>query len=337
MWEMTMIQAPYLLFLGDIKDDLSAKTARGVADWRPDRCMGENRLPDCTVTMGLPEMSIAEAAEKGAKTLLIGGANAGGKLSPAWIDSIVEALNAGMDVASGLHEKLSDVPEIGSAAVANGRQLFDVRHPTERLNVGNGRDRKGKRLLTVGSDCSVGKMYTALAIEKEMRDRGMDADFRATGQTGILITGGGISIDAVVADFISGAVESIAPSADSDDHWDIMEGQGSLFHPSFAGVTIGLIHGSQPDWLVLCHEPTRTHMRGLPGQALPDLKLCLERNIETAKLTNADVKVAGIAVNTSGLSVEEGRAYCEKLGAEFGLPCVDPVRDGVKPLVDALG
>ena len=128
-------------------------------------------------------------------------------------------------------------------------------------------------LLTVGTDCSIGKMYTALALERSMRKRGLAADFRATGQTGILIANGGIPVDAVIADFISGAAELISP-ARNDGGWDLIEGQGSLFHASYAGVSLGLLHGSQPDALVMCHEPTRTHMRGLPDAPLPDIKTC---------------------------------------------------------------
>src|SRR5205823_8653748 len=138
------------------------------------------------------------------------------------------------------------------------------------------------------------------ALEKEMRARGLNADFRATGQTGIFIAGDGVSIDAVVSDFVSGAVEFLTP-AHGPDHWDLIEGQGSLFHASYAGVTLALIHGAQPDALVMCHEPTRKHMRGLPQYPLPDLKLCVERNVEAAQLTNPAACCFGVSVNTAGL------------------------------------
>jgi uncharacterized NAD-dependent epimerase/dehydratase family protein len=258
---------PYLLFLGDVPDTLAAKTGLGIVDWRRDWCIGQHRLEGCAADAGLTDMTPEEAAGAGARTMIIGAVNAGGVLPDHWVASIVEALDAGMDVASGLHMRLADVPEIREAAERNGRHLRDVRHSEIRFDTGKG----GKRLLTVGTDCSCGKMYTSLALEKAMRERGMNADFRATGQTGILITGEGVPLDAVVADFISGAVEVVAPENDPD-HWDLIEGQGSLFHPSFAGVTTGLIHGSQPDALVLCHEPTRTHMRGLPHYGLPSLE-----------------------------------------------------------------
>ena len=330
-----MIEKPYLLFLGDVPDQLSAKTAQGIVDWRPDTCVGQLRLAGCKADVGLPETGIDEAVAKGARTLMVGVANAGGVLPAHWTATIVQAIEAGMDVASGMHSKLVDMPEIRQAAERQGAKLFDVRHPTQSFATGKGTDRPGKRILAVGTDCSCGKMYTALALEKAMRERGMKADFRATGQTGILITGEGVSIDAVVADFISGAVEWLSPANDPD-HWDLVEGQGSLFHPSFAGVSLGLLHGAQPDYLVLCHEPTRTHMRGLPHQPLPSLALCLQRNLEAAHLTNPDVSALGVAINTAALNPAAARDYLAKVADEMQLPAVDPFRDGVEPLLDAL-
>jgi uncharacterized NAD-dependent epimerase/dehydratase family protein len=213
--------------------------------------------------------------------------------------------------------------------------LFDARVPRPGIPVGTGAPRAGRRLLTVGTDCSVGKMYTALAIERSLRRRGLAADFRATGQTGILIAGAGVPVDAVVADFISGAAEAISP-ARSDGGWDLIEGQGSLFHPSYAGVSLGLLHGSQPDALVLCHEPTRRHMRGLPEYPIPELDVCMEANLAAARLTNPAAKVAGIALNTSNLPPDEALAMCQRIGAWFGLPCQDPVSMGVDAIVDNL-
>jgi len=327
------IEQPYLLFLGDAPDQLAAKTAQGIADWRPEICVGQLRFSDCKASLRLPEMSLEDAAESGAKTLVIGVANRGGVISEAWIEVLVRALDEGLDLASGLHRKLADVPALVAAAARNGRQLFDVRHPSETFSVGDGKKRPGKRLLTVGTDCSCGKMYTSLALEREMRARGLKADFRATGQTGILIAGSGVSVDAVVADFISGASESLSPANDPD-HWDLIEGQGSLFHASFAGVSLGLLHGSQPDVIVMCHEPTRTHMRGLPHYALPDIQTCIEANLSAARLTNPGVVCAGLAVNTSRLDPEAAKAHLAELEAELGLPAVDPLRDGVGRLVD---
>lgn len=329
------IEQPYLMFLGDAPDQLAAKTAQGVKDWRPETCVGQLRFTDCNADLGLPDMSLSEGLEKGAKTLVVGVANRGGVISEAWTEVLVKALDLGFDLASGLHNKLADVPALAAAAERNGRQLFDVRHPTETFSIGDGKKRPGKRLLTVGTDCSCGKMYTSLALEREMRARGIKADFRATGQTGILIAGAGVSIDAVVADFISGASESLSPANDAD-HWDLVEGQGSLFHASFAGVSLGLLHGSQPDVIVMCHEPTREHMRGLPGYALPDIRACIEANLAAARLTNSGVVCAGLAVNTSRLDPEAAKDCLAELEAEIGQPAVDPMRDGVGRLVDKI-
>ena len=329
------IRQPYLLFLGDAADQLAAKTAQGVAQWRPEVCLGQLRLDGCNADLGLPDMTLEAGREAGAETLVIGVANRGGVISESWIGVLERALELGYDLAAGLHNRLADVPRLAAAAKAQGCGLFDVRHPRETLQVGNGRKRPGKRLLGVGTDCSVGKMYAALAIEKEMHARGMKATFRATGQTGILIAGGGISVDAVVADFISGATEAICPAND-EDHWDIVEGQGSLFHASFAGVSTGLLHGAQPDVLVLCHEPTRTHMRGLPDYPLPDLQACLDANLAVARLTNPAVRCIGVAVNTSALDEAEAARCLAEIEERLALPATDPVRNGVQRLVDAL-
>ncbi len=330
------IEHPYLMFLGDAPDQLAAKVAAGVAHWRPDWCKGQFRLEGCKADLKLPDMTIEEAAEAGIKTVVVGVANRGGVIGKAWVEQLVKALDLGMDVAAGLHNKVADVPEIAEAAKRNGRKLFDVRHPTRGFDVAAGSKRPGKRLLAVGTDCSVGKMYTALAMEKEMKAQGMKASFRATGQTGIFIAGDGVSVDAVVADFISGCVEWLCPAND-EDHWDVVEGQGSLFHASFAGVSLGLLHGSQPDALILCHEPTRAHMRGLPDFKLPDLADCMEVNLKMARIVNPEARFVGICVNTSGLGAEEAKSYLAEVEQRFSLPAVDPVRDGVARIVANLG
>ncbi|MGH6952587.1 MAG: N-acetyltransferase DgcN [Alphaproteobacteria bacterium] len=329
------IERPYLLFLGDARDQLAAKTAQGIAHWRPEWCVGQLRLPDCKADLGLKEMSIADARAAGAKTVIVGVANRGGVFSEAWIEVLAEALERGMDLAAGLHNKLSDVPRLRETARRLGRRMFDVRHPTRSFPLGTGQKRPGKRLLTVGTDVSCGKMYTSLALEREMRARGMKADFRATGQTGILIAGDGVSIDAVVSDFVSGAVEWLAPAGE-EDHWDLIEGQGSLFHASYAGVTLGLIHGAQPDALVLCHEPTRPHVRGLPHFKLPGLRECLDANLAAARLTNPKARFVGVAINSVWMEREAARRYMVATEAALGLPTVDPVRDGVARIVDQL-
>ncbi|HEX6442284.1 MAG TPA: N-acetyltransferase DgcN [Stellaceae bacterium] len=329
------LRTPYLLFIGDAPDQLAAKTADGIAFWRPEICKGQLRLPGCNADLRLPDMTVEEAAAAGVKTVIVGTTNRGGVLGEGWEPLLVKALELGMDLASGLHHKLAEIPVLRDAAARYGRQIADVRHPTREFHVGNGIKRPGKRLLTVGTDCSIGKMFTALALEKEMKARGMKADFRATGQTGIFIAGDGVSIDAVVSDFVSGSVEWLCPANDPD-HWDLIEGQGSLFHASYAGVTLGLIHGAQPDALVMCHEPTRKHMRGLPNYPLPDLKLCIARNVEAAQLTNAAVRCIGVSVNTAGLEAAVARDYLRRTEDQLALPVVDAVRTGVGRIVDAI-
>ncbi len=329
------LKTPYLMFLGDASDQLAAKTAAGVVHWRPDICIGQLRLSGCNADLRLPDMTLAEAAAAGAKTVIVGVANRGGVIGPSWTEQLVRACELGFDIASGLHAKLTSVPEIADAAAKHGRTLTDARHPTRAFDVANGKKRTGKRLLPVGTDCSVGKMYTALALEREMQSRGMKATFRATGQTGIFIAGTGVSVDAVVADFISGATEWLSPANDAD-HWDLIEGQGSLFHASYAGVSLGLLHGAQADALVLCHEATRKHMRGLPDYPVPGLKECIAANVQAARLTNPAAKCIGVSVDTHNLPKGEGSKYLAKIEDELGLPAVDPVATGVARLVDNL-
>ncbi len=330
-----MLRTPYLLFLGDAPDQLAAKTAQGVKDWRPEFALGQMRLQGCKADLGLPELSIAEAWDKGARTLIIGAANRGGVMSDGWMPLLKEAIQRGMDIASGLHDRLQDRPELVEAARAHGVRLVDVRTPQHKYPIANGAPRKGRRCLAVGTDCSVGKMYTALAMEKAMREMGLKGSFRATGQTGILITGDGVPLDAVVADFMAGSIEWLTPDNDPD-HWDLIEGQGSLFHPSFSGVTLALIHGGRPDALVLCHEPTRTHLRGLPHYGLPTLEALRDLALATARIVNPDVVVTGISINTAALGEEEARRHVEEVEARMGLPTVDPYRHGAARLVEAL-
>ncbi|HEX8417423.1 MAG TPA: N-acetyltransferase DgcN [Methylobacterium sp.] len=328
------IATPYLMFLGDVPDRLAAKTAYGIADWRPEWCIGQVRLPGCAADLGIPDLTLQEAVAEGCRTMVIGVANAGGVLPEHWIEEVVAALEAGLDVASGLHVRLGSIPAIAAAAEANGRQLHDVRHSDQTFETGKGAPRPGRRLLSVGTDCSAGKKYTVLALERGMRARGLDADFRATGQTGVFISGRGVSIDAVVADFISGAVEWIAPAADPE-HWDLIEGQGSLFHPSFAGVSLGLLHGAQADAFVVCHEPTRTTMRGV-AHTLPTIREVIDLTVQLGRLTNPDIRPVGIAVNTQALDEAPARALLADLAHEHGLPATDPVRFGVDAIVDRI-
>jgi len=289
----------------------------------------------CKADVNIDDLSIDNAVKAGAKTLVIGVANRGGVISEEWIAVLKQALAAGLDIASGLHNQLSDEQELVDQAAKHGRALHDVRIPPVQYPIANGKKRTGKRLLAVGTDCSVGKMYTALAFDKEMKSRGMKSSFRATGQTGILITGDGVPLDAVIADFMAGAVEYLTPDNDPD-HWDIIEGQGSLFHASYSGVTMALVHGGQPDALVICHEPTREHMRGLPDYQLPEIDDVREVALRLSKWVNPDCKVVGVCVNTAAMSEDEAKAYLGKMEADTGLPSVDPFRHGVGPIVDQL-
>ena len=330
------IQAPYLLFLGSETSAIYAKTAAGLAHWRPELCMGQLRLSRDTVDLGLPDYDVRSAAEQGANTFIIGTAVVGGAIPDAWIDLLVEALHAGLDVAAGVHTRLSSIDRLVEAASRSGRRLIDVRVPPPHIPVGTGTKRSGKRLLTVGTDCALGKKYTALALEQEMKARGFSVDFRATGQTGIMIAGSGIPIDAVVADFVSGAAEMVSPANDAD-HWDVIEGQGSVFHPGYSAVSVGLLVGSQPDAFVVCTEAGRTHIKGWPSFALPRIEGVIERTLDIGRQVNPDIRCVGISANTSRLSEPERTEYLAQLSADYGLPAVDPIALGVGSIVDFLG
>lgn len=329
------IPAPYLLYLGHSDDEIGLKTSRGLAAFRRDDCVGEWRHDDCPFTLGLPRMDAVAGRAAGAQTLVLGIANPGGRFPDWMIGDALTAIRAGLNIACGLHQRLRDVPELVAAAAEAGVSLFDVRDAPESLPVGNGRRRAGNRLLTVGTDCSVGKMYATLCLRDGLRARGVEADFRATGQTGILIAGDGVPLDAVIADFIAGAIETLAP-ARHDDGWDLIEGQGSLFHPAFAGVSTGLLHGAQPTALVLCHDPLRPHMRGLPHYPMPGLAECLDANLRVARLTSPDVRAVGVALNTAKLNEADALRWCHETESALGLPCTDPYRFGSKPIIDHL-
>lgn len=327
-----IIPGKYLLFLGDVRDPLDAKTAFGLVDWARERCAGQWRLPTCNVNLGLDDLDFAAARAAGAETLVIGVTPFGGAIAPEWVAPIVAAIKAGLNVASGMHARLESVPEIAAAAGAAGISLFNVRDPGKGYKVGSGAKRSGRRMLMVGTDCAVGKKYSALAIAHEMRAQGINATFRATGQTGILIAGEGVPIDAIVSDFVAGAAESLSPDNDAD-HWDVIEGQGSLFHPAYAGVALGLLHGSQPDAIIVCHAAGRTHIDGYPDFPLPDLERCIEANLTMARLTNPSVRCAGISINTSALPAEARAAHMRAIEDRLGLPCFDPVATGPAALV----
>jgi uncharacterized NAD-dependent epimerase/dehydratase family protein len=329
------LKAPYLLFLGAAPNLADAKTAAGIACWRRELCCGQLRLPGCKADTGLPDLDLRGARAVGARSLIIGVAPMGGAFDPKWVEVMHEAARIGYDIVSGMHTKLSSVPGLAELAAQFGGRLIDIRVPPANIPIATGAKRTGRRLLTVGTDCAVGKKYTALALERELRSRGRKATFRATGQTGIMIAGTGIPIDAVISDFVAGAAEMLSPANDAD-HWDIVEGQGSLFHPSYAGVTLGLIHGSQPDALVLCHDLSRRMIDCIDGYPIPPLSTCIVRYVEAAQLTNAAVRCIGVAVNSSNLSEASYRQACNGIEAELDLPCVDPIRDGVARLAAAL-
>ena len=327
------LRKPYLLFIGDAEDEADAKTACGLRDWARESCVGQLRLPQSPVDLGLPHMTPEAAAQAGAGSLVIGVAPVGGGIPAAWEPALHAAVAAGLDVVSGMHRPLEGVPGLAEAARKRGVALVNVRLPRQTFPTGSGRRRSGKRLLTVGTDCALGKKYAALALTKALRERGVSADFRATGQTGIMIAGGGIALDAVIADFAAGAAELLSPDA-APDHWDVIEGQGALFHPAYAGVTLSLVHGSQPDVLVLCHDPTRRHIHGFPDFPIPDLPTAAARYIEAARLTNPAVRLGGVSLNTSMLSAGERTHVLAETAETMAVPCFDPLQTPLQAAVD---
>jgi len=330
------LDPPYLIYLGDVPDRHHAKTGAGIAYWQPDHCIGQMRLPGCPVDLDLPEMSITDATNAGIRTVIVGVAPQGGQIPEHWIPQLIELAAAGLNIAAGLHTRLSEIPELVTAARNSGARLVDVRVPPTGLPVADGRPRTGKRVLTMGTDCAVGKKYSALALHRELKRRGIKATFRATGQTGIMIAGEGLPIDSVVADFLSGAAEVLSPDND-EDHWDVIEGQGSLLNPSYSGVTLGLLHGSQPDAIVLCHDAERSNVDGTVGDyPIPELDEVIDDALRMARRTNARCFCAGISINTSKMDDFERDNYLSGLQSKLGLPCVDPVATGITPIANFL-
>lgn len=325
--ESLTLPQPYLLFLGDTTEAGFAKTAFGLVDWAGDRCIGELSVAGCTVSTGLPGLSPAEARAAGARALVIGVANQGGVIGESWIAPLVEAMEAGLDLVSGLHDRLANVPALAEAARRTGRRLIDIRTPPRNIPTATGRKRSGKRLLTVGTDCALGKKYTALALHRAFVARGVDADFRATGQTGIMIAGGGIPMDAVISDFEAGAAEMLSPDA-APGHWDLIEGQGSIYHPAYAAVSLGLLHGSQPDVFVVCHDPARTMVLGLDGYALPSIEEVIDLTIRLGSRTNKAIRCGGVSFNTGRYGEETAEALMAAERSRLGLPVADPIRGG---------
>lgn len=325
---------PFAVFIGDQTVPGYAKTGFGLLEWRREDCLYQVRLTPDAVDLGLPDKSIDELQGQ-VKALVIGSAPRGGILPDHWTDSLSRAARSGINIVSGLHARLRSIPDLVAAANLGGANLWDVRVPPPDLPVATGEKRSGKRVLTVGTDCVAGKKYTALAVSKELQRRNIPSDFRATGQTGIIIAGSGIPIDAVVCDFTAGAAEVLSPANDPE-HWDVIEGQGSLFHPSYAGVSLGLLHGSQPDAIILCHPGGRDRILGLESFPLPSIEDAIHRNLEAGRLTNPDIRCVGISVNTSGMSAPAKEDLMQAIRQSTGLPCVDPLADGPGLLVDSL-
>lgn len=327
---------PYLLFLADTVEPGYAKTAFGLRDWAGERCIGELAMAASTVTTGLPRLTVKQAHDQGARSLVIGVAAPGGLIPQAWIPALLEALKGGLDIVSGMHVPLAQVDPLGTVARNLGRRLIDIRTPPADIPVASGVRRSGRRLLTVGTDCALGKKYTALAIARGLQERGMDADFRATGQTGIMIAGSGIPIDSVVSDFVAGAAELLSPAAGAQ-HLDIIEGQGSLFHPAYAGVSLGLLHGSQPDMFVVCHDPSRSHILGYPGSALPTIEEVIAQTTAMGRVTNPDIRCIGVALNTACMDEQEANEVIDATARRLGLSVADPMRGGLRfeQLLDA--
>ena len=324
---LKMLPAPHLLFLGDITEPGYAKTAFGLRDWAPERCIGEFGCEGGTVTTGLPRMTPAEAAARGARSMVIGVANAGGVIPDAWLGPILQAMEAGLDIVSGMHARMEEIGCLRDTATSLGRRLIDVRQPPAGIKVASGQPRSGKRLLTIGTDCALGKKYTALALTRAFVQRGVDADFRASGQTGILIAGQGIPMDAVVSDFAAGAAEMLSPSA-ADDHWDVIEGQGSLFHPAYAGVSLALLHGSQPDVVVVCHQPGRERVLGHPAYALPSIEETIELALQLGRRTQPGIRCGGVSLNTAHLDASQAGHLLESESRRLGCAVADPMRGG---------
>lgn len=333
---MRDIKGPYLLFLGDASREYGAKTAQGVLQWRPDLCTGQFRLPACEIDLGLEDMDFGAAYAAGARTLVLGVAARGGALPDQWVPHLEAALKAGLDIASGQHRRMADIPSLVERAANHNRQLHDVRHwPGGDMPLATGARREGRRVLAIGTDCAVGKKFTALALHKSLTARGLNATFRATGQTGVLIAGEGVALDAIPGDFISGVAEALSP-ANEPDHWDVIEGQATVLHPTFAPVTIGLVHGSQPDAMVLCHEAGRTKVRGLPDRDLPSISETIAAHIACAKLNHPDPRAVAISVNTMSLDEAAARHEIARLEDEHSLPVTDPIRFGGDVLAEAV-
>jgi uncharacterized NAD-dependent epimerase/dehydratase family protein len=331
-----------ILAEGHSADAHHGKTMRGVIRYRRDdvaAVLDSQRQPG-DLEDGIPVVrSVEDALPFGPTTALVGVATSGGRFPPAWAPILRSCVENGLDIENGLHVFLGDDPELCELAARNGVELRDLRRPPDDLTTATGANLAvpGTTVLTVGSDCALGKMTVALELDLEARRRGLRSAFVPTGQTGIAIAGWGISVDAVVADFVAGAAERlVVEGAERGPDVRFVEGQGSILHPWYSGVTVGLYHGSAPHLLVLCHEPTRTALEGVePTQPIPPLRELVELH-ERLAMTARPARVVAVALNTRRLDDAAARAAIEAAEAETGLPADDPVRFGAGKLLAAL-
>ena len=332
-----------LLILGEgfSHDPHYGKTMRGIVSYGPDPVVAivDSKRPGADHE-GIPIVATVEAALQYEPTVaVVGVATQGGRFPPAWRELLKASIAAGLDVESGLHEFISDDPELAELARMHGVELRDLRKPPEGLNVPTGANLEvdAKIVLTVGSDCAIGKKTVAVELDREARRRGLASVFVPTGQTGIAIAGWGIAVDAVVSDFLAGAAERlVVEGARRGGELLFVEGQGSLVHPLYSGVTLGLVHGSAPHAFVLCHRAGTTEIEGCPGHPIPPLADLVELH-ERISLPARKAKVACVAVNTADLAEDDAaRAAIAEVAASTQLPTDDPVRFGAQHLLDAL-
>jgi uncharacterized NAD-dependent epimerase/dehydratase family protein len=331
-----------ILILGEgfSHDPHYGKTMRGIVRYGPGpvvAILDSQRVGESHE--GIPIVgTVAEAMPFGPTVAVVGVATQGGRFPPAWRDLLQAAIEAGLDVESGLHEFISDDPELQVLARARGVELRDLRRPPAGLSVPTGANLEvdATIVLTVGSDCAIGKKTVAVELDLEARRRGLASVFVPTGQTGIAIAGWGIAVDAVVSDFLAGAAEQlVVEGARRGGTLLFVEGQGSLVHPLYSGVTLGLVHGSTPHLFVLCHAAGATEIEGSPGHPIPPLPELVELH-ERIALPARKARVACIALNTAALDDEDARRAIGEVGDETGLPTDDPVRFGAHRLLDAL-
>jgi D-glutamate N-acetyltransferase len=331
----------YLILAEDYSGDPHyGKTARGIIHYGLTPVVA---LLDSTrageVQDGIPIVgSVDEALRLGPTTAVVGVATAGGRFPPKWRELLKSCIGGGLDVENGLHQFVSDDPELAELARRHGVELRDLRRPPEGLNVPTGANLRvpARVVLTVGSDCAIGKMTVALELDRAARERGIASIFVPTGQTGMAIAGWGLSVDAVVSDFVAGAAERlVVEGAERGGELLMVEGQGAITHPAYSGVTLGLIHGSVPHAFVLCHLAGSTEHEGFPGHPLTSLPELVDLH-ERISLRARPAKVAAIAVNTRGLDEGAARAAVAEAAAATGLPADDPVRFGPARLLDAV-